>query len=197
MDYQTQKLGYTLVETVGVLAIIAILGSVTAPKLFASIEDAKVSDYIAQIYTLTSAVAQFKIDTGKWPRHEPSAVQQNFHQLMTNSLNGEQPIPGWNGPYLEMEMANYISKGSYQNLFVVKDNDPDWGCDINGDGTVDGQFIVYRSDGINDRVAIKISNVIDGDGRVTAGNGNWGKAGNVRRYQGLSDSILQVCLTAI
>ncbi|MDA0824251.1 MAG: prepilin-type N-terminal cleavage/methylation domain-containing protein [Proteobacteria bacterium] len=47
--------GFTLVEMIGVLAVIAILGSVAAPKIFAAIEDAKLSAYIQQINTLTSA----------------------------------------------------------------------------------------------------------------------------------------------
>ena len=71
--------GFTLVEMIGVLAVIAILVSVAAPKIFAAIEDAKVSAYVQKINTLTSAVAKFQVDTGAWPRHIPSHAQARYH----------------------------------------------------------------------------------------------------------------------
>ena len=43
----------------------------------------------------------------------------------------------------------------------------------------------------------KISNIIDGDGGITTGSGDWRKAGKVRRYQGTHASILEVCLASI
>ncbi|MFT4585053.1 MAG: prepilin-type N-terminal cleavage/methylation domain-containing protein [Gammaproteobacteria bacterium] len=189
--------GFTLVEMIGVLAVIAILGSVAAPKIFAAIEDAKVSAYVQQINTLTSAVAKFQVDTGAWPRHIPSHAQQRYHQLMVNSLDGTNPIPGWQGPYLEKEVTHYISKTAYQDVFLANNNDANWACDLDGDGTADGQFIIYRSDTVSDKIAEKISNIIDGDGGVTAGTKDWKKAGKVRRYQGNSASILQVCLAGV
>ena len=188
--------GFTLVEMIGVLAVIAILGSVAAPKIFSAIEDAKVSAYVQQINTLTTAVAKFHTDTGLWPRHIPSHTQDRYHQLIVNSLDNTNPIPGWQGPYLEKEMSNYISKAGYQDLFRANNNDPNWACDIDGNGTLDGQFVIYRSDGISDKIAEKISNIMDGDGGVTTGTKDWRKAGKVRRYQGTHASILEVCLAS-
>ena len=197
MRHLTNQRGFTLVEMIGVLAVIAILGSVAAPKIFAAIEDAKVSAYVQQINTLSTAVAKFHTDTGLWPRHIPSHAQDRYHQLIVNSLDNTNPIPGWQGPYLEKEMVNHITKGGYQDLFKAANNDANWACDIDGNGTADGEFVIYRSDEISDKVAEKISNIIDGDGGVTTGDKSWKKAGKVRRYQGTHTSILEVCLANI
>lgn len=197
MPQQNLVKGFTLVEMIGVLAVIAILGSVAAPKIFAAIEDAKVSAFVQQVNTMTTAVAKFNTDTGLWPRHIPSHAQNRYHQLMVNSLDNTNPIAGWQGPYIEKELTNYITKSGYQDLFLANNNDPNWACDLDGNGTVDGQFIIYRADNISDSVAEKISNIIDGDGGVTTGTGDWRKAGKVRRYQGTHASILQVCLASI
>ncbi len=197
MSTQIRDRGFTLVEMIGVLAVIAILGSVATPKIFAAIEDAKVSAYVQQVNTLTSAVAKYHVDTGLWPRHVPSHAQQRYHQLMVNDLDGTNPIPGWQGPYLEKEMTHHLSQSAYQDLFLANNNDPNWACDLDGDGTLDGQFVIYRSDTVSDKLAEKISNIIDGDGGVTGGTKDWKKAGKVRRYQGTSSSILEVCLASI
>ncbi|MDA0824252.1 MAG: hypothetical protein O3C28_17780 [Proteobacteria bacterium] len=116
---------------------------------------------------------------------------------MVNSLDGTNPIPGWQGPYLEKEVTHYLSKGAYQEVFLANNNDANWACDLDGDGTVDGQFIIYRSDTVSDKLAEKIRNIIDGDGGVTTGSKDWKKAGKVRRYQGNSASILEVCLASV
>ena len=59
MSGHAQNKGFTLVEMIGVLAVIAILVSVAAPKIFATREDAKVSAYVWQVNTLTPAVAKY------------------------------------------------------------------------------------------------------------------------------------------
>jgi prepilin-type N-terminal cleavage/methylation domain-containing protein len=197
MNDFTKQLGFTLVEMIGVLAVIAILGSVAAPKIFSAIEDAKVSAYVQQINTLSTAVVKFHVDTGLWPRHIPSHTQDRYRQLIINSLDNTNPIPGWQGPYLEKEMTNHITKGGYQDLFKAANNDANWACDIDGNGTADGEFVIYRSDSISEKIAEKVSNIIDGDGGVSTGTKDWRKSGKVRRYQGTSTSILQVCLANI
>ena len=197
MRISVPQRGFTLVEMIGVLAVIAILGSVAAPKIFAAIEDAKVSAYVQQINTLSSAVAKFHTDTGLWPRHIPDHAEDRYHQLIINSLDNKNPIPGWQGPYIDKELVNHINKSGYQDVFKAANNDANWACDLDGNGTTDGEFVIYRSDDISDKIAEKISNIIDGDGGVEDGTKNWRKAGKVRRYQGTHASILEVCLANI
>ncbi|MCP5145784.1 MAG: prepilin-type N-terminal cleavage/methylation domain-containing protein [Gammaproteobacteria bacterium] len=189
--------GFTLIEMIGVMAVIAILGSVAAPKIFDAIEDAKVSAFIQQVNALSQAVAKFQTDTGRWPRHNPTQAQDRYHQLIINSLDNTNPIPGWQGPYIEKELTNYLNRAGNQDVFLANNNDPNWACDMDGNGTPDGQFIIYRVDGVSDALAEKVSNIFDGDGGVVTGTGAWKKAGKVRRYQGTHASILEVCLASI
>jgi len=190
-----QQTGFTLMEMIGVMAVIAILAAVATPKIFDAIEDGKVSAYVGEANQLKLAAARYYKDTGKWPRHYPAHENTGRHNLMINDADGNgAPIKGWNGPYLDKELMNQITKGEYQALQYT--SDAKWACDIDGDGNRDGSFLVYRADRISDEVAKKISNIIDGDGDITSGNKNWKAAGKIRRYGTNSDHnhILLYCL---
>jgi prepilin-type N-terminal cleavage/methylation domain-containing protein len=187
--------GFTLMEMIGVMAVIAILAAVASPKIFEAIEDAKVSAYIQEANSLKVAAAQHYKDTGRWPRHIPSHANSRYHDLLVNDSDGNGTAQkGWNGPYLEKEMTHQLVDGEYQDLQYT--NDSNWNCDIDGDGNRDGSFLVYRTDQVSDELAKKISDIIDGDGDVTSGDGSWEKAGRVKRYGTNSDHahILLYCI---
>ena len=190
-----QQTGFTLMEMIGVMAVIAILAAVATPKIFEAIEDGKVSAFIGEANQLKLASARYYKDTGQWPRHIPSHADSRYHNLMVNDADGNgAPINGWDGPYLEKELMNQITKGGYQELQYTSSTS--WNCDVDGDGNRDGGFLVYRADNISDELAKKISNIIDGDGDVTTGNGSWKAAGKIKRYGTNSDhaNILLYCL---
>ena len=112
---KVQQKGFTLMEMIGVMAVIAILAAVATPKIFEAIEDGKVSAYIAEANQLKLAAARYYKDTGTWPRHIPSHSDSRYHDLMVNDSDGNgTAINGWNGPYLEKELTNQITKGGYQ-----------------------------------------------------------------------------------
>ena len=182
---------------IGVMAVIAILASVATPKIFDAIEDAKVSAYIQEVNALKLAATEYYKDTGVWPRHIPSHADSRYHNLMVNDADGSgAPIKGWDGPYLDRELTNQITKGGYQE--IISTSSTAFNCDVNGDGTRDGSFLVYRADNISDDVAKKISNIIDGDGDITTGNKSWKAAGKVKRYGVNSDHahIVLYCITS-
>ena len=195
MSAKQKQAGFTLVEMIGVLAVIAILASVAAPRIMESIEDAKASTFVQQVKTLEGAVAKYNADTGLWPNMTPSsdsATNPHHHQLIMNASNAAgDDIAGWQGPYLSKEPTNPFGKNAYQTLYNTSDTN--WTCDVDGDGTADGTFIVYRADNVNDKVAEKISDIFDGDG----GDSDWKTKGRVKRYQGTSATILAVCLAQI
>jgi hypothetical protein len=85
-----------------------------------------------------------------------------------------------------------MSPGGYQDVVIT--SNANYACDLDGNGTQDGQFIVYRVDGVSDSVAKKVSNIMDKDGDNETGDTSWKKAGRVKRYNGDSTSILLFCL---
>ncbi len=187
-----KRTGFTLIEVVGVMAVIAIIASAAVPRIFGAIEDAKVTKLVSQAKTIGISVATYHNDTGLWPRHIPTHADPKNHQLMVNVGSDGQPINGWNGPYLEQELRNVITPDGY--LDVVVTDGAAYACDLDGNGTQDGRFIIYRVDGVSDAVAKKVSNIMDKDSNIETGDGSWKKAGRVKRYNGDHTSILLFCL---
>lgn len=192
---QARTKGFTLMEVIGVLAVIAIIAAVATPQIFQAIQDAKVTALVQGANDLKAAVARYYKDTGTWPRHVPSNKNAHFRQLMNNKNASGKKIAGWDGPYIEAELENPITPGGYVDLLVTADKN--YACDLDGNGKADGEFIVYRIDGVNDDVAIDISNMIDKDGAQTKGKSSWKKAGRVKRYAGNHKSILVMCLARV
>ncbi len=191
-----KQTGFTLMEMIGVMAVIAILAAVATPKIFDAIEDGKANAFVQEANMIKLAAAEFYKDTGRWPRHIPGHSNSRYRNLTVNDLNGSgKPIPGWDGPYLEREPVNQVAVGGYQEMRVS--SNASWACDLDGDGQRDGSFLVYRADGISDSLAKKISNIVDKDGDISSGSKRWQNAGKVRRYGANSDnkSILLYCLT--
>ncbi len=185
--------GFTLMEVIGVLAVIAIIAAFATPQIFQAIQDAKITQLVQEANGLKPIVAKFYKDTGLWPRHIPSHADDKNHQLMRNvNTAGTGTIPGWDGPYLEGELSNPITPGGYLDLLVT--SSAPYACDLDGDGTPDGKFITYRIDGIDDATAREISQMIDKDGDQETGDTSWKKAGRVKRYNGDHASILIMCL---
>ena len=185
--------GFTLVEMIGVLAVIAILASVATPRIMESIEDAKVSKFIQQVKLLEGAVSKYYADTGTWPNlysTQDIATNPHQHQLMKNAANGSgATVNGWQGPYLDREPQHPFGDDSLLQYMIVTSTAA-YTCDVDGDGTADGSFYIYRIDGVGDKLAEKISNIFDKDG----GTANWKTQGRVKRYAGTHASILVVCL---
>ena len=81
------KKGFTLIELIVVIAIIAVLGAVIAPNAFKSIEKAKISATVEDLNSIKTAASAYFTDTAAWP-----ISAANF------TAGG---ATGWDGPYLD------------------------------------------------------------------------------------------------
>ena len=188
--------GFTLMEVIGVMAVIAIIAAVATPQIFQAIEDARITSLVNGANDVRTAVAKYYQDTEQWPRHISDSSSNHQRQLMFNAADASNtPIPGWDGPYLEAPLVNPLSPGSQLDVQVT--NDSALACDINGDGTPDGTFITYLVDGIDDDTANTISDMLDSDGDQTTGNSAWNVAGRVKRLGGNDPSQLVMCLSRV
>ena len=86
-----KELGFTLLELLVVLAIIATLAGIVGPQVMKHLGASKTKAAIVQVEDLATALDMYKLDTGKYPKTE-----QGLQALIENSDNSKR----WNGPYL-------------------------------------------------------------------------------------------------
>lgn len=187
----TQK-GFTLMEMIGVIAVIAILASMATPMIFEAIRNARISAQAEGINALRTAVAQYYSDTGEFPVHNPASTAAGARRLMAD--HSSTPIAGWNGPYIEKELENHI--GTSQ-IYLSNQTSASYQFDLDGDGTVDTSDVsVLRLDGVSDAEAEKLSDILDGDAGGS-GSAAWNAAGRVKRFGTNSDhaSVLLVYIS--
>jgi general secretion pathway protein G len=88
---ETGRRGFTLVELLVVMAIIAMLAALVGPKLFPKLGKGKQAAAKAQIELTGQALDQFRLDVGRYP-----TTQEGLAALMTNP-----GVDNWEGPYLK------------------------------------------------------------------------------------------------
>ena len=86
--------GFTLIEMLVVITVIAILAGLVGPMVFRNVGDAKVTAAKAQLELLSLALEQYRLDND----YTPSTVQ-GLEALRTPPQGEPQPR-NWRGPYL-------------------------------------------------------------------------------------------------
>ena len=81
--------GFTLVELLLVLMILALIGGLVLPGIIGKAESAKAKAAASQVNRLAMAVESYYLDTGSTP--------DSLDMLVTESGD----VPGWNGPYVK------------------------------------------------------------------------------------------------
>lgn len=87
--------GFTLLELVVVIAIIAALASLVAPEMFRHAGDARSEAARAQIDLFALALESYRLDNLTYP-----PTQQGLAALRDLPAAGERPA-NWRGPYLQ------------------------------------------------------------------------------------------------
>ena len=93
---QTGQKGFTLVEMLVVMVILALLAALVGPRLFPKLGKGKQSAARAQIELLGQGLDHFRLDVGRLP-----TTQEGLNVLMVNP-----GIDKWDGPYLKKELPN-------------------------------------------------------------------------------------------
>lgn len=93
-----RRAGFTLVEILVVIIVIAMLATLVAPSVFQHVDSAKSSTAKAQIEMLSAALDAYRLDNDRYP-----TTEQGLAAL--RQAPGAPPVPRrWRGPYLRREL---------------------------------------------------------------------------------------------
>jgi general secretion pathway protein G len=96
-EVSLRRRGFTLLELLVVLLIIALLAGYVGPKLFGEVGKARSKTAASQMKGIESALDRYRLDTGHYPATDPGLAA-----LMTNVGNAS----GWEGPYMSSAVPN-------------------------------------------------------------------------------------------
>ena len=86
--------GFTLVELLLVLVILALIAGLVLPGIIGKAESAKAKAASSQISRISMSVESFYLDTGNTPSSLDELVSQ------------PSGVTGWNGPYIKNSLLN-------------------------------------------------------------------------------------------
>ncbi len=100
--------GFTLIEIMVVIVILALLAALVGPKIIGRSDDAKIADAKVQIRNIETALKLYKLDNSVFP-----TTEQGLQALVTKPTIGAIP-------------KNYKAEGYLESKSVPKDP---WGND--------------------------------------------------------------------
>ena len=121
-----QRKGFTLIEILLVMAILAILAAVVVPKFTKRSQQAKETAAKTDIANLEVALDSFEIDTGRYPTNT-----EGIKALIQEPINTKDD---WKGPYLKRGVPqdpwgneyNYKQPGQYNKYgYDLSSSGPD------------------------------------------------------------------------
>ena len=104
-----REAGYSLLEILIVLAIMGLLATMVAPRLFSQLDKSKVTAAKAQAKSLRLALDAYKLDTGKYP-----STAEGLSVLIKAPQNNDG---SWYGPYLD---GDALPTDPWKNAFVYE-----------------------------------------------------------------------------
>lgn len=131
------EMGFTLVEMLVVLGIIALIAALVGPQLIKYLGKAKSETAAVQVGNLTSALEVFYLDNGRYP-----STQEGLGAL----LHAPQDAKKWNGPYLRKAEGTvdpwgrpylYLAPGAHGEFDVLS-----YGRDGQAGGSGDDRDVV-------------------------------------------------------
>jgi general secretion pathway protein G len=101
--------GFTLLELLVVLGIIAMLAGIVGPQVMKHMGESKVKAAKVQIEELVAALDMYKLDLGSYPTGE-----QGLKALIESPSNAKY----WNGPYLRKAKIP-VDPWQHDYLYVI------------------------------------------------------------------------------
>lgn len=90
--------GFTLVELIVVMAIVALLASIATPRYFKSVERAKENALRTSLSVMRDAIDQFTADKGRYPASLAELIEVRYVREMP-----EDPFTGRRDSWIELQ----------------------------------------------------------------------------------------------
>ena len=136
MNMSNKQTGFTLIEMMIVVAIMAIMSAMLAPTLFNQVSKAEKARTASDIRQIESALKFYRLDNYRYPTQS-----QGLQALITAPSGSE--ATSWNGPYLETvpkdawkqdyRYANPGTHGKTVEVYTLGADNTPGGTDSNAD----------------------------------------------------------------
>ena len=122
MEKKTKHSGFTLIEVMVVIVILAIMAGLVVPKVVGQGDKARVKTTETALATTSNAIDMFKVDNGRYPTTQeglnalttPPQGAKNFPE--GGYLKGGFPKDGWDN---ELQYVQPGSEGRTYDLFSL------------------------------------------------------------------------------
>jgi len=122
--------GFTLIELMVVIAILALLGGIVAPRVINKLKEAKPQKAAIDINQIGLALDMYAADNGDYPTSE-----QGLQALIRKPTSPPEPM-NWNGPYVKP--TNFLDPWGVQYIYEYPSTHEGYDYDLYSYGA-DGQ----------------------------------------------------------
>ncbi len=88
------KKGFTLIEMVVVLSVVAILAAILTPTIMKNINDSKIARANNEVQVIAAAMASFFKDTGRWPTSNGTSGNPDYLYILHGPSTANDMNPG-------------------------------------------------------------------------------------------------------
>lgn len=107
--------GFTLIEIVVILAVIAIIAASMVPRISGIIDDAKITRATSEVENIGMAILRFNANTGKWPARNSTGSDNALVTLVSGDSDLNVPLPAYSSDHSDtnFEILPTAATGDY------------------------------------------------------------------------------------
>jgi prepilin-type N-terminal cleavage/methylation domain-containing protein len=98
MTMPVSRRGFTLIELIVVMAIVALLISIAAPRYYASVDRARENSLRSSLAVMRHAIDQYAADRGRYPETLDELVQSRYLRAVP-----EDPVSGRHDAWVSVD----------------------------------------------------------------------------------------------